>query len=70
MLQGGYQYDGVSEISGLDHEEIRQCVDSLWGKGIKNFVVSGIFSPVNPAQEIKVKYRFVLKEKEKVKKSI
>ena len=54
MLQGGYQFDGITEISSLDEEEVTKCVDNLWEQGIRNFVVSGIFSALNCTHEKKV----------------
>ncbi|XP_038073477.1 uncharacterized protein LOC119741694 [Patiria miniata] len=53
MVSGGYQYNG-EEITPLDEDEIIGCIQTIRANGINNVVVCGIFSPVNPAQELKV----------------
>ncbi|XP_077991831.1 uncharacterized protein LOC144446032 [Glandiceps talaboti] len=53
FLQGGYQFDG-RESTSVDEDQVRQCINQIKSKGVSNVVVSGIFSPVNPAQELQV----------------
>nr|XP_006811539.1 PREDICTED: uncharacterized protein LOC100375797 [Saccoglossus kowalevskii] len=53
LLQGGYEYDG-REITSVDVQEVKSCIQLLKEQGIRNVVVCGIFSPVNPTQELKV----------------
>ena len=52
-MNGGYQFNG-EEITPLDEDELIGCIQTLRANGINNVVVSGIFSSVNPAQEIRV----------------
>ncbi|XP_070579095.1 putative D-/L-hydantoinase subunit A [Ptychodera flava] len=51
FLNGGYEYDG-KEITAFDGDELRQCVNQIKDDGITQLVVCGIFSPVNPNQEL------------------
>ncbi|XP_071787711.1 uncharacterized protein [Asterias amurensis] len=53
LVNGGYQFNG-EEITPLDEDELIGCIQTLRANGINNVVVSGIFSSVNPAQEIRV----------------
>lgn len=50
-MLGGYEYNGSHEISALDELQIRAAVADLRQKEIISMVVSGVFSPVNSAQE-------------------
>ena len=51
LLQGGFEYT-KQEISSIDKEEILQKVNDMWNvSGIRNFVVCGIFSPLDHSQE-------------------
>ncbi|XP_022083172.1 uncharacterized protein LOC110975213 [Acanthaster planci] len=59
LVSGGYQYNG-EEITPLDERELIGCIQDIRAKGISNVVVSGIFSPVNPAQELKVAELFAV----------
>ncbi|XP_070579096.1 uncharacterized protein [Ptychodera flava] len=52
FLNGGYQYDG-KEITAFDGDELRQCVNQIKDDGITQLVVCGVFSPINPNQELK-----------------
>ncbi|XP_064601180.1 LOW QUALITY PROTEIN: uncharacterized protein LOC135467341 [Liolophura sinensis] len=53
MINGGYQFDG-QEISSIAEEEIRTSAEDSRKKGVNNFVICGVFSPVNNGQEVKV----------------
>lgn len=48
---GGFEYDGGQTISEVDKEEIITAVNAALDDGIQAFVVCGVFSPVNNAQE-------------------
>jgi len=47
---GGYEYDGRREISPLDERELREHMRRIASLGIQSVAVSGVFSPVQPAQ--------------------
>ena len=49
-VQGGYEFDGT-EISTIDRDEIFAVVEMIKSCGVRNIVVSGIFSPANNKQE-------------------
>jgi N-methylhydantoinase A/oxoprolinase/acetone carboxylase beta subunit len=51
MVKGGYEFDG-QVISETSKEEIRQAVEQLKNERINALAISGVFSPVNQAQEI------------------
>ncbi|KAK9800870.1 hypothetical protein WJX73_003020 [Symbiochloris irregularis] len=51
MLSGGYEYDGGQVIADMCDDEIRSAVVQALHKGCRAFAVSGVFSPVNAAQE-------------------
>ncbi|EDV23654.1 uncharacterized protein TRIADDRAFT_26861 [Trichoplax adhaerens] len=50
MVKGGYEFDGRA-ISEIDTDEIKHCIQDIMDHNIRNIVVSGVFSPVNPQQE-------------------
>ena len=50
MIHGGYEFDG-RPISDINKDEIEQCARDIMDCNLKNIVISGIFSPVNPQQE-------------------
>jgi len=52
MIKGGFEFDGRL-INALDENEIRQVLDSMKGK-VDAIAITGIFSQINPEQEIKV----------------
>jgi N-methylhydantoinase A/oxoprolinase/acetone carboxylase beta subunit len=52
--EGGFEYDGGTEISPINEEEVRAAVRSDISNGITSFVISGVFSPVNASQEEQV----------------
>ena len=54
-MNGGYQFDG-QEITPIDTQEILEVIAKVKKDGVKNVVIVGIFSPVNPAQEKQVKH--------------
>ena len=45
LVQGGYECTH-KEIAGIDQQEIIQNVQQLWNNGVRNFVISGVFSPL------------------------
>ena len=51
MLNGGYQFDGRTPITEINEAEVIQLIDLLKSSKVGHVVVSGIFSPVNNAQE-------------------
>ncbi|XP_064621242.1 uncharacterized protein LOC135484075 isoform X2 [Lineus longissimus] len=53
LVQGGYQFDG-QPIVDVDKNEIIDCAKRIEDAGLKNVVVSGIFSPVSTGQEEQV----------------
>lgn len=48
---GGYEFDGSSEIAPLDEQQLRRIARRILAAGIRCAVVSGVFSPVQAAQE-------------------
>lgn len=54
-ISGGYEYDGGTEIGRIKDEEVRTAVRKDLREGIRSFVISGVFSPVNSCQEAMVK---------------
>lgn len=53
-LNGGFHVDGKS-IQPVDENEVMKHVDEIKGKNISSIVINGIFSSLNPEQEIQVK---------------
>ncbi|KAL3159203.1 hypothetical protein ABBQ32_011184 [Trebouxia sp. C0010 RCD-2024] len=51
LLDGGYEFDGGTEISPLSKEQIHKATDKALKAGYTSLVVSGVFSPVNSSQE-------------------
>lgn len=49
---GGFEFDGVTEISPLLRHEVQHAAAQIMRQGIKSIVLSGVFSPINPAHEI------------------
>lgn len=49
---GGHEFDGGTEISPLVPQEVQHAVTDVIQRGIRSVVLSGVFSPVNPAHEI------------------
>ena len=60
MLSGGCEFDG-SEIVPLDEDELRRACRNLRSLGIGTVAVTGVFSPVDPAQELRAR-EIVLEE--------
>lgn len=58
MISGGYYFDGSKEISPLNKEEVKETIYEIKTAGIKNIVISGIFSPVNESHELQVMFIF------------
>ena len=54
MISGGYMYDGKCEITEVNRGEVEDCVQKIRDQGLSHIVVSGVFSPVNNAQEVQV----------------
>ncbi len=51
LADGGYEYDGCTEIAPLNERQLRGIARRMWAAGICCVVVSGVFSPVQAAQE-------------------
>ena len=54
LLSGGNEFDG-SEIAPLDEDELRGTCRTLRSLGIKTVAVTGVFSPVDPTQELRAR---------------
>ena len=54
MVDGGYELNGKDECSPLNKEELWQVVEEIKQSGVKNVVISGVFSPVNSHHEEQV----------------
>ncbi len=50
LLGGGFEFDG-RPIAPLDEAELRAALDELLAHGVQAVAISGIFSPVDAAQE-------------------
>ena len=53
LINGGYQFDS-RVITDVDEKEVLRCVKEVKAQNVKNVVISGVFSPVNSAQEQRV----------------
>lgn len=51
LADGGYEYDGCSEIAPLNERQLRGIARRILAAGLRCVVVSGVFSPVQAAQE-------------------
>lgn len=51
LYEGGFEFDGGTEITPLDKEQIQRATDQALEAGYTSVVVSGVFSPVNSSQE-------------------
>ena len=51
LAEGGYEYDGRSEIVSLNELQLRRIARRILAAGIRCVVVAGVFSPVQAAQE-------------------
>ena len=51
MVGGGNEFDG-REISQLDRQAIAAAVRDMQAQGVRAVAVNGVFSPVDPAQEL------------------
>lgn len=54
LLDGGHEFDGVSEIDTLKREQVVETVSAIRKEGVNNVVISGVFSPVNSQHEEQV----------------
>ncbi|KAL3459511.1 hypothetical protein BJX64DRAFT_291178 [Aspergillus heterothallicus] len=54
FCHGGFQISG-EEISSVDEDEIRGVASELIADGIENVVISGMYAPLNHAQEVAVR---------------
>ncbi len=52
LVRGGYQFDGRIN-SELDEAAIAEAAEAFAGRGIRSIAISGLFSMVNPAMEIR-----------------
>jgi len=52
MVHGGYEYDGRA-ISDLNEVEVKECLRKMKGE-IESLAITGIFSKINPDQELQV----------------
>ena len=50
MVHGGHEFDG-REISPLNVSEVAAAAKEMRRQGVQAVAISGVFSPVNPAQE-------------------
>lgn len=50
LVQGGYECTR-REIASINWEEITQNVQQLWSNGVRHFVISGVFSPLDHHHE-------------------
>lgn len=51
QYEGGFEFDGGTEISPLNKEQIQRATDKALKAGYTSLIVSGVFSPVNSSQE-------------------
>ncbi|KAL4978848.1 hypothetical protein BDW66DRAFT_148703 [Aspergillus desertorum] len=54
FCHGGYQISG-EEISAIDEDEIRRVAAELAADKVENVVISGMYAPLNQAQEVVVR---------------
>ncbi|KAL4999449.1 hypothetical protein BDV10DRAFT_184342 [Aspergillus recurvatus] len=54
FCHGGYQISG-EEISAVDKDEIRRIAAELAADKVENIVISGMYAPLNHAQEVAVR---------------
>lgn len=54
-VAGGYEYDGKTEITPVNEEDIQDAVHDALSQGITSFVISGVFSPIRSSQELQAK---------------
>ena len=54
LVDGGFEYDGKTEIAAVNEQQIEDTVKAIRKAGIQNIVISGVFSPVNSIQEDQV----------------
>ena len=50
-LAGGYEFDGGTDISPVNTQQLQQATDQALQENYSELVVSGVFSPVNSSQE-------------------
>ncbi len=50
LCHGGYEYDGT-ELSTLDHDELRRVASEVAEAGVRSVALSSVFAPVNGAME-------------------
>lgn len=51
LCEGGFEFDGRTEISPLNKDQIIGATDKALKAGYTSLVMSGVFSPVNSSQE-------------------
>ena len=51
LVQGGYECTR-KEIASIDQDEIIRRVEHLWSNGVRNIVISGVFSPLIHDHEV------------------
>lgn len=51
LADGGYEYDGCSEIAPLNERQLRGIARRILAAGLRCVVVSGVFSPLQATQE-------------------
>ena len=51
LYEGGFEFDGGTEISPFNKEQIQGATDKALKAGYTSVVVSGVFCPVNNSQE-------------------
>jgi N-methylhydantoinase A/oxoprolinase/acetone carboxylase beta subunit len=54
MLAGGFEVDG-REIAPLDEDGLARAVSDIRTRGITSIAISSVFSPINPAMEVRAR---------------
>jgi N-methylhydantoinase A/oxoprolinase/acetone carboxylase beta subunit len=52
MVEGGFEFDG-RELVPLDEKAVAQAARQIRADGIDTLAISGVFSPLNPAHELR-----------------
>ena len=54
MLNGGYHFDGQREITSPVRQEVEDAVCQIKAAGVRDIIVSSVFSPINNKHELQV----------------
>ncbi|MBP0575693.1 hydantoinase/oxoprolinase family protein, partial [Mycobacterium tuberculosis] len=52
MVDGGFEFDG-RELVPLDEKAVAAAARQIRADGIETVAISGVFSPLNPAHELR-----------------